>query len=643
MTESDSAGPAWFGRTVWRRGRSAPLREFLRTESGSAGVLVAAIAAALIWANVDLHSYDEVWQTTLSIRFGRVGLTHDLQTWINSGLMTLFFLVVGLEARREFDLGDLRDRSRFVLPFAAGVTGMVIPVLIYLAVNAGRSSAHGWGVAMSTDTALALGLLSLLGRDVPDRVRVFVLTVFVVDDLAALVVIALVYSKSIELVPLGIAVAVFVVILVARNLNLRQFAVFFVLGVIMWVALLASGVDPVVAGLAIGLAAPAYTPSRDDLDQATGAVREFREQPTPELVRSATASLTATLSPNARLQNFYHPWTSYVIVPLFALANAGIVINGSFLAHAYTSPVTLGILLGYVLGKPIAVVLTSQALPRMTHGRIRPPVGWLAVLGSGTIAGVGFTVALLIATRTFRGEELAEAKLGALSAAAAASAVTWAVYRLAQLMSPIRRAKAILGDVDLIQDLSPPVDPEIDHIRGPKRSLVTVIEFGDFECPYCGQAEPAVREILQDPSVRYVWRHLPLTDVHPNAQLAAEAAEAAAAQGAFWPMHDLLLTHQDALHVKDLLRYADDLGLDRERFHEALARHSHTARIAQDIESADVSGVSGTPTFFINGQRHYDAYDAKTLAAAIKIARARAKIGGATALPAAEASATPEA
>ena len=631
MTETESA-PSWFGRTVWRRGRSAPLREFLRTESGSAGVLVAAIAAALVWANVDVHSYREVWQTTLSIRLGRVGLTHELQTWIDSGLMTLFFLVVGLEARREFDLGDLRDRSRFVLPFTAGVAGMAIPVLVYLAVNAGRSSAHGWGVAMSTDTALALGLLSLLGRDVPDRVRVFVLTVFVVDDLAALAVIALVYSAHIDLVPLAVAVAVFGVLLVLPRLQVRQTAVWAVLGVVMWTALLSSGVDPVVAGLVIGLSAPAYSPSRDDLDQATDLVREFREQPTPELVRSATAGLTSTLSPNARLQNFYHPWTSYVIVPLFALANAGIVINGGFLARAYTSPVTLGILLGYVVGKPAAIVLTSWALPRFTRGRISPPVGWVAVLGSGTIAGVGFTVALLIATRTFRGVELDEAKLGAISAAAAASLVTWAVYRLAHLMSPARRAKAILGDVDLIQDLTPPVDPELDHIRGPKQSLVSVIEFGDFECPYCGQAEPAVREILQDPAVRYVWRHLPLTDVHPRAQLAAEASEAAAAQGAFWPMHDLLLSRQDALQAQDLLTYAAELGLDRDRFHEALARHTYAGRIAQDVESADLSGVAGTPTFFINGQRHYGAYDAKSLAEAIEIARARARIGGATSL-----------
>ena len=629
VADTDSAQtPVWRGRTLWARTRSAPLREFMRTESGSAGVLVAAIVAALVWANVDLHSYAEVWQTTFSVRLGRIGITHDLQTWVNSGLMTLFFLVVGLEARREFDLGDLRDRRRFVLPFAAGLVGMVIPVLIYLAVNHGRASAHGWGVAMSTDTALALGLLTLLGRDVPDRVRIFLLTVFVVDDLAALVVIALVYSKTIRIVPLVVAVVAFGVLLTARVLQVRPYVVYFGLGVVVWAALLASGVDPVVSGLAIGLSAPAYSPTRDDLDQATGLVREFREQPTPELARSATASLTSTLSPNARLQNFYHPWTSYVIVPVFALANAGIVVNAHFLARAYTAPITVGILLGYLVGKPVAVVATSWALTVLSKGRIRPPVGWVAVLGSGTIAGVGFTVALLIATLTFHGAELDEAKLGALSAAVAASAITWVVYRVAAMLSPQRRARAILGDVELIQDLDPPVDPERDHIRGPKQAVVTVIEFGDFQCPFCGQAEPAVREILADDAeIRYVWRHLPLVDVHPQAQLAAEAAEAAAAQGAFWPMHDLLLSHQDALLPKDLLAYADLLGLDRERFHDMLFRHKFAGRIAQDVESADLSGVSGTPSFFVNGQRHYGAYDARALTEAIKIARARAKIG----------------
>src|SRR4051794_32383767 len=326
MTDSAPGASPWRG-TLWARRRSAPLRAFLQTESGSAGVLVAAVAVALVWANVDFSSYESVWTTDLSVRLGSVGMAHELREWIDSGLMTLFFLVVGLEARREFDLGDLRERRRFILPLAAGLVGMVIPVLLFLALNAGRPSAHGWGVAMSTDTALALGLLALLGRHVPDRVRVFLLTVFVVDDLAALIVIAVVYSDRIVVWPLLIAIGAFALLLGSTALRMRQRGVFAVLAIVVWTALLASGVDPVVAGLAIGLSATAYSPSRGDLEEATVLVRSFREQPTPELARSATAGLTSTLSPNARLQTFYHPYTSYVIVPLFALANAGISLN----------------------------------------------------------------------------------------------------------------------------------------------------------------------------------------------------------------------------------------------------------------------------------------------------------------------------
>jgi protein-disulfide isomerase len=173
-------------------------------------------------------------------------------------------------------------------------------------------------------------------------------------------------------------------------------------------------------------------------------------------------------------------------------------------------------------------------------------------------------------------------------------------------------------------DLIPAVDPERDHIRGPAHASVTVVEYGDFECPYCGQAEPVVRDLLSDNDIRYVWRHLPLTDVHESAQLAAEASEAAAAQGAFWPMHDLLLQHQDDLQPKDLVRYAAELGLDPDQFHQDVMHHVHTARIAQDVESADLSGVSGTPTFFINGHRHQGAYDIDTLSQAVRLAKARA-------------------
>jgi 2-hydroxychromene-2-carboxylate isomerase len=395
--------------------------------------------------------------------------------------------------------------------------------------------------------------------------------------------------------------------------------------VVIWGCFLASGVDPVVTGLLIGLMAAAYTPARGDLEEASGLFRQFREEPTPELARTAAVGLTRTLSPNDRLQRFYHPWTSYVIVPLFALANAGIHLDGAFLRDAATSPITLGIVLGYVVGKPLAVVCASWAIARITDGRLRPAVGWASVTGSGTIAGIGFTVSFLIAALAFDGDDLAEAKLGVLVAAAIASALTWAVFQVTALLPQERRTEALFGRAEDLVDLSEDVDPERDHVRGPEDATVTLVEYGDFQCPYCGMAEPAVRAIVGENDVRFVWRHLPLPDVHPQAELAAQASEAAAEQGKFWEMHDLLLDRQDHLLKPDLLAYAEELGLDVPRFTKQLYAHELAGRVAQDVESADISGVSGTPTFFVNGRRHYGAFDVATLTQAIAVARDRAR------------------
>ncbi len=620
--------PGYSGRTAWARNLETPLRMFLRTEAGSAMVLVAAVAAALLWANVDLDSYVRVWErTTLSISLGDHGLSHPLRYWVNSGLMTLFFFVIGLEARREFDLGELRERSRAAIPLAAGIGGMIVPIAIFLAINAGSSSRSGWGVAMSTDTAFALGLLALVGRRVPFRLRAFLLTFSVVDDLAAIAVIATVYAASIDMTALGIAFAIFVLILALPRLGVRRGASCLVLGTAAWIALSKSGVDPIVIGLAMGLITYATAPARGDLEQATDLFRMFREQPTPELARSARAGVARTISPNERLQQVLHPWTSFVIVPLFALANAGIALDAGFLRRAATSPITLGIIVGYVVGKPIGIVGASWLVTRLTRGRLRPPVGWGALVGGGAIAGIGFTVSLLIADIAFTGDALDEAKAGVLGAAVAASLVSAVVFRLVRRLPWERRITAVLGGSEPIIDLAVPVDPERDHIRGPMDAPITLLEYGDFECPYCGRAEPVIRDLLADfGDLRYVWRHLPLNDVHVHTQLAAEAAEAAARQDAFWPMYELLLTRQDTLEEPDLVRYAEELGLDVDRFEEDLRRHTTAPRIAEDVDSADLSGVTGTPSFFINGRRHYGAYDIDTLSAAVRVARARASI-----------------
>jgi len=627
MAEPQPSAAPLAGRTAWARNLETPLRRFLRTETGSAAVLLAATIAALIWVNADSGSYDTVWGTHLSIRLGGWEISQDLRHWLNSGLMTFFFLVVGLEARREFDMGELRERRRLTLPLAAGIGGMIVPVAIYLAANAGDGAAHGWGTAMSTDTAFALGMLALVGRRFPNRLRAYLLTVAVVDDLVALVVIGIVYSGHIDMPALLVALVIFGVVLAVRATGFRYGPVYALLGVAAWIAVFESGVDPVVVGVAMGLLTYAYPAARSDLERATDLFRLFREQPTPELAREATVGLSSAISPNDRLQQLYHPWTSYIIVPMFALANAGIAINGSFLAHAYTSPITLGILFGYVIGKPAGITGASWLVTRVTRGRIQPPVGWAAVAGGGAIAGIGFTVSLLIAALAFGGTQLEEAKLGVLSAALCASSATWLVFRATALLPKRLRIRALVGTSEVIVDLGAPVDPDRDHLRGPEDAPVTVVEYGDFECPYCGQAEPAVRELLADfGDVRYVWRHLPLNDVHPNAQLAAEAAEAAAAQDAFWEMHDILLARAANLRSRDLLGYAGELGLDTERFKRDLRTHAGAARIAEDVDSADLSGVSGTPTFFINGKRHYGAYDIGTLSAAVKAARVRAAV-----------------
>jgi Na+/H+ antiporter NhaA len=622
-------GKAVTQRTAWARNLAAPVRDFLSTETAGAAALLVATIAALAWANSPWSdSYESVWTTELSVRLGGSGVSHELRQWVNEGLMTFYFLVVGLEAKRELDLGQLRERRRIAVPVFAALGGMAVAVAIYLAINAGGSGAHGWGAAMSTDTAFAMGVLALMAPG-GTRLRVWLLTLAVVDDLVALIVIATAYTEHVSLTPLAVAAGLFAALFALRyapgEWRGRAAAI---LGVAVWVALLQSGIDPVIAGLAVGLITSAYPPARGDLERVVERTRSFREQPTPALARSAQLAVASAISPNERLQHRLHPWTSFVIVPLFALANAGITVDGSLLGDAIASPVTLGIVFGYLLGKPVGVVGAAWLTYRMSRGRIRPVLSWPVIAGGGAVAGIGFTVSLLISSIAFQGRQLEEAKLGVLAAAVLAAIMAWGAFRLIRLLPAPVRARQLSRTADELIDLSDDVDPERDHVRGPEEALVTLVEYGDYECPYCGEAEVVIRELLDSfgDDLRYVWRHLPLSDVHPNAQMAAEAAEAAAAQDEFWPFHDRVLTHQDELAPTALRAQARDLGLDVDRLWEEVRRREHAPRIAEDVASADASGVAGTPSFFINGRHHEGAYDSATLTAAVEAARRRARI-----------------
>ena len=626
-------------RTAWTRNLATPVRDFLGTETGSAVVLVAAVVAALAWANVDPGGYRELWDTHLTVRVGSHGINADLRTWVNQGLMTLFFLVVGLEAKRELDLGELRERARVWIPAAAALGGIAAAIGIYLLINASGPGAGGWGVAMSTDTALALGVLALVAPTGATRLRVFLLTLVVVDDLVALAIIVLAYTDSVDGMALAIAIALFAVLALLRFLPSKRGPVAVVVGTAIWVAMYESGIDPVIAGLAIGLVTSAYPPSRHELERATDLTREFREQPTPGLASSARRSLAEAISPNERLQYSLHPWTSYVIVPLFALANAGIHLTGGLLSDAVGSPITIGIVVAYVVGKPFGIFAAPWIATRRIFGGGKLTITWPGLLGTGAAAGVGFTVSFLIANLAFTGTELEEAKIGVLVAALISPLLALAVFRgIARMIPASRRLEQLRRTTDAIIDLSDDVDPERDHIRGDADGPVTLVEYADFECPYCGRAEPTIRELLaqhKGDGLRYVFRHLPLSDVHPHAQLAAEASEAAHAQGAFWEMHDTLMDHQGELTLGDVGRYAEELGLDAERLEDEVRRRRYRGRIAEDVASADTSGVSGTPTFFVNGRRHQGVYDIATLTASIKRAKRLAEAEAAASRPAA--------
>lgn len=613
-------------RTAWTRNLAVPLRAFLRAETASAALLAAAVVAALAWASADVHGYDGTWTTVVTVGTHGHRLALSLRDWVDSGLMSFFFLVVGLEARREIDVGELRERRRVVVPVAAGAAGMALPVAIFLGIDGGTRTAHAWGTAMSTDTALALGLLAALGRRVPNRLHAFLVTVLVVDDLLSILVLVFGYSARLAALPLVVAAALFAVTVGLARLGVQTGIVYLVLGVATWVAVHSGGVDPVVVGIAFGLLTYASPAATGDLERATDLFRLFREQPTAELARAARGGVAAALSPNDRLQALFLPWSTYAVVPLFALANAGVPLTARSLGDAAHSRVAVGIVVAYLVGKPVGIGAATALVGRVAP-RLRPPVGWLSVGAAGAAAAAPFTISLLIATRALHGDDLRSAKLGIIAAAILAPVVSAALVRASALIPLDRRLRALLGTAQSMVDLAVPVDPERDHIRGPADASVTLVEYGDFECPYCGRAEQAIETVLgESADVRYVWRHLPLADVHPRAQLAAEAAEAAAAQGSFWELHDVLLAHQDALELPNLVSYARELGLDVDRFVGDVRRHAGGARIADDVDSAEQSGVAGTPTFFVNGRRHWGAYDVAGLTRAVREARARAAV-----------------
>jgi Na+/H+ antiporter NhaA len=594
-----------------------PLRSFLATEAGGAGILLGATVLALLWANSPLSdAYVSVWHAELAIRLGDAQIAMDLGHWVDDGLMVLFFFVVGLEVRRELSLGELADRRNLVVPGLAALGGLMLPALIFLAINPSGEAASGWGVVIGTDTAFLLGALALVGPACPTQLRVFLLTLSIADDVVAVTVIGTVYSESVDLVALGVALACLGAIAWLNRSGVWRTSVYAVVGAVLWVAAVESGLHPTIAGMVAGLLISARAPSRAEVEEATSRFRAFRQSPLPSVGWSARQSLVRAVTLNERLQTVLHPWTSYVIVPLFALANAGVDLRGGVLGDALSSRLTWGVVAALVVGKLVGIGATSLASVRLRLGSFPQGVGSGQVLGGAALSGIGFTVSLLIADLAFDARLHAQATVGVLLAAVLATGAGWIIFKGAAVLRGERTATLPLF-------LDQPVDPDRDHVRGAADAPLTLVEYGDFECPFCSRATGTVRELAGrfGDDLRYVFRHLPLADVHPHAELAAQAAEAAGAQGSFWEMHDLLFRHQDRLEYEDLVAYADELGLDVERFADDLQAGRLAQRVRRDVASAEASGARGTPTFFVGDRRHIGAYDTETLAAELEALR----------------------
>lgn len=406
-----------------------PLQHFLDTEAASGVGLLIAAAVAIVWANSGWgDAYADLWHTELSLRIGAFDITEDLRHWINDLAMALFFFVAGLEIKREFVHGDLRTARAATLPIACAAGGMVVPALIFWSFNASSGTSSGWGIPMATDIAFALGILALVGRRVPASLRVFLLTLAIVDDLGAIVVIALFYSRQLELRWLLAAAIVIATIVVLQRLQVRSLVPYVVLAAVLWLAVFESGMHATLAGIILGLLTPARPFQRAE-DVKRAAVEQLSDPSlSDDVVDEADESVFVevshlsreAISPLARLERTLHPWSSYLVLPLFALANAGIVLSGDTISAALTSPVTAGVAAGLVIGKPLGILLAALAAVKLAGSSLPAGAGWLELSGVGLLAGIGFTVSLFITGLAFTGADADQAKIGILAASVVA-------------------------------------------------------------------------------------------------------------------------------------------------------------------------------------------------------------------------------
>jgi Na+/H+ antiporter NhaA len=404
--------------------RSASFGRFLANEAGSAALLLAAAVAALVWANIPGAGYEPFWTTEVSVRVGSWATALDLRHVVNDAAMAVFFLVVGLEISREVTVGELRNRRTVIVPALGAVGGLVLPAVIYLLFVHSGPAAAGWGIPMSTDTAFVIGVLALFGPRCPDQLRLFLLTLAIVDDIGAITVMALFYTPSVSMPALVVAVVLLAVLVLLRWAGVWRLAPYVLVGLGLWAAVYASGVHPTLAGVVLGLLLPAAPVDPEQGDRLRYYGRALIERADPARARLATAAARATVPANDRLQDELHPVSAFLVVPVFGLANAGVAVNGAALRDAFSSPVTIGVIVGLLLGNAVGISVAAGIALRTGLGQLPGRVRYGHLIGGAVLAGIGFTISLFITDLAFTDEVLRrDAKVGVLAGSVLAAAL----------------------------------------------------------------------------------------------------------------------------------------------------------------------------------------------------------------------------
>ncbi|AWB94217.1 Na+/H+ antiporter NhaA [Aeromicrobium chenweiae] len=593
----------------WRRAVAAT-----ESEQMGAMLLLTATIVAIAWANIS-GSYERFWSTDVKLSLGDSAVHLDLYHLVNDALMAFFFFAVGLEVKRELTIGALTDRSRAIVPAAAAAAGLALPALVFWIVAGSSGAAHAWGVVISTDTAFLVGALALIRPSHPARLRVFLLTLAVVDDIGALGAIALFYTDEVRVGPLAVALAALALIAMVRFLPSGRGPLYTTLAVVVWFGLHEAGVHATLAGVAVALLIPVAEPARHDVERVVELTRAFRQSPNPAYAAAASRQLRDSISINERLQRSFGPYVAYVILPVFALANAGVVLDGPTLERSLTSSLTWGVVAGLVVGKLVGITGATMLVRRTGIGVLAPGLTIGRIAGGAALSGIGFTISLLIVGIAIESPALQdEARVGVLMASVIAFVLGWLILSSLDRRHPVTQPGATLLR---------PFDPRRDHYFGRPDAPLVLVEYGDFECPFCSKATGMVTEVVNHfgDEIAWVWRHLPLRQHHPHAELAARAYEAADRQGRRNEMSGMMWANQDHLERLDLVRYADEIGLDLDRFELDLDSDDVAERVAEDEEDADLMDLDGTPTFFVGTRRHIGHWDAPTMIAALEASR----------------------